>query len=361
MLFFIGLGISGYNGISLLALNALKTCTIIYIERFTSAICDQDILELDKAVRSEDKGITMLSVQRWFVEDGREILERALDQNVALVTYGDPLIATTHTELYIRAVKNSINVNILHAASGVSSVIGETGLHMYKFGRSVTMMSTPLSALSVYNTIFDNLLAGNHTLILTEYNDVHPNGLFFLDPVRVCNMLMEAERDLKYNIFSEETFMVVASRIGTSQKKIISGKVKSLTGMNFGTGPHSLIVTGGLHFTEEEALTTLTYNADKPIDNAANIQRVSVRMLEKYAPRTKKTAEETKRLVRAGKYNISTSEGLIEAIENAEYYISDAERFLRQGKFELAVLSMGYAEGLIDSLRFQKGLLPESP
>ena len=149
MLFFIGLGISGYNGISLLALSALKTCTIIYIERFTSAICDQDILELDKAVRSEDKGITMLSVQRWFVEDGREILERALDQNVALVTYGDPLIATTHTELYIRAVKNSINVNILHAASGVSSVIGETGLHMYKFGRSVTMMSTPLFICSI--------------------------------------------------------------------------------------------------------------------------------------------------------------------------------------------------------------------
>ena len=29
-----------------------------------------------------------------------------------------------------------------------------------------------------------------------------------------------------------------------------------------------------------------------------NIQRVSVRMLEKYAPRTKKTAEEMKRLVR---------------------------------------------------------------
>ncbi len=38
--------------------------------------------------------------------------------------------------------------------------------------------------------------------------------------------------------------------------------------------------------------------------------------------------------------------------------IDDAERFLRQGKQELAVLSIGYAEGLIDALRFQKGLNP---
>ncbi|MCD6038300.1 MAG: putative diphthine synthase, partial [Nitrososphaeraceae archaeon] len=32
--------------------------------------------------------------------------------------------------------------------------------------------------------------------------------------------------------------------------------------------------------------------------------------------------------------------------------------FLRQGKHELAVLSIGYAEGLIDALRFQKGIDP---
>ena len=101
MLFFIGLGISGYNGISLLALNALKTCTIIYIERFTSAICDQDILELDKAVRSEDKGTTMLSVQRWFVEDGREILERALRSKCCVSNVRGPFNCNyTHGVVY---------------------------------------------------------------------------------------------------------------------------------------------------------------------------------------------------------------------------------------------------------------------
>ena len=43
-------------------------------------------------------------------------------------------------------------------------------LHVYKFGRMVTMMSDLHSAITVYNTVFQNLLTGNHTVILTEYS-----------------------------------------------------------------------------------------------------------------------------------------------------------------------------------------------
>jgi diphthine synthase len=46
----------------------------------------------------------------------------------------------------------------------------------------------------------------------------------------------------------------------------------------------------------------------------------------------------------------------LETLENAECYILDSEQFLRQGKFELAALSIGYAEGLIDALCYQKGI-----
>ena len=45
-------------------------------------------------------------------------------------------------------------------------------------------------------------------------------------------------------------------------------------------------------------------------------------------------------------------------LENAEYYLLDAERFFNQNKFELGILSIGYAEGLIDALRFQKNINP---
>ena len=53
-----------------------------------------------------------------------------------------------------------------------------------------------------------------------------------------------------------------------------------------------------------------------------------------------------------------SNKGISETLENAECYITDAEGFLRQGKLELAVLSIGYAEGLIDAIRYQKGINP---
>ena len=45
--------------------------------------------------------------------------------------------------------------------------------------------------------------------------------------------------------------------------------------------------------------------------------------------------------------------------KNAETYINDAENFLKQGKDENAVLSIGYADGLVDALRIAKGIEPK--
>ncbi|HZA07069.1 MAG TPA: diphthine synthase [Nitrososphaeraceae archaeon] len=351
MLWLVGIGINGYKGVSIHTLDILKTCDIIYVDRFTGVLTDEELQGLNNLI-TKYNGNTIVPVQRWFVEDGREILNESKNKNIALLTYGDPLIATTLTELYVRAVKRSIKVNIIHAASGITSLIGEAGLHIYKFGKTVTMMLEFKSSISVYNTIFDNLLVGNHTLILTEYNN-NQDKLFFLDPRYVFRSLLEVEEELKYGIFSEEVFVIVASRIGIEQQKIMSGKVKSLMNTDFGIGPHSIIVTGSLHFTERDALTTLTYNVDEPLDNTLQVQKISVTMVKKYAPKARYVIDQMKSSIRA-ESNFSINKGLNEVLDNAEYYIDDAERFLNQGKLELAVLSIGYAEGLIDGVRFKK-------
>jgi diphthine synthase len=353
MLWFVGTGINGYLGLSIAALDVLKKCDIVYVERFTSALSADDLGGLNSILEMDPK-----PVQRWFVEDGREILEAARTKDVALVTYGDPLIATTHSELRSRAAKKSIKTAVLHAASGIGSIIGEAGLHIYKFGRIVTMMSELHSALSVYNSIFENLLAGSHTLILTEYshnNNDESKEPFFLDPSSVFKMLLDEERDQKHQVFSDDTFAVVASRVGMQDQKITSGKVKSLLGRHFGNGPHSVIVTGALHFTETEALASLTENIDEPADNSQNAKRIEAQMVERYAPKAKQAVQQMRKLINHG---TEGNKGIFEVVDNAEYYIADAERFLRQGKFELAVLSIGYAEGLLDALHFQKGIDP---
>jgi diphthine synthase len=357
MLWFVGTGINnGYRGLSLAALDVLKKCDVIYIEGFTSALPGSDLQGLGSLLGKQVK-----PVQRWFVEDGREILESARSKEVALMTYGDPLIATTHSELRARAARNSIRTAVLHSASGIASIIGETGLHVYKFGRMVTMMSEPQSAISVYSTIFENLLAGSHTIILTEYSyDESKKEPFFLDPASAFRMLAEVERDQKHQIFSDDTFAVVASRVGMSDQRIVSGKVKSLMQADFGSGPHSVIITGALHFTEAEALAALAESLDKPSDNSHGIKRISTQMVERYTPKAKQAVQQMRDVIRQESDNAG-KKGMYEVLDNAEYYIADAERFLRQGKFELAVLSIGYAEGLVDALRFQKGINPWEP
>jgi diphthine synthase len=355
MLWFVGTGINGYRGLSIGALDVLRKCDIVYIERFTGALTDIDLEGLNSLLETHTK-----PVQRWFVEDGRDLLEAARTKDVALVTYGDPLIATTHSELRSRAAKNSIKTAVLHSASGIASTIGESGLHVYKFGRMVTMMSDLHSAVTVYNTIFQNLIAGSHTLILTEYNhnDESKEPFFFLDPSSVFKMLLDAERVHKHEIFSDDTFAVVASRVGMEDQKITSGKVKSLLKVEFGIGPHSVIITGALHFTETQALASVTENIDEPSDNSQSANKTEARMVKRYAPKAKQAVQELRKLISYG--SDDNNKGTFEVLENAECYIADAERFLQQGKFELAVLSVGYAEGLIDALRYQKGINPWS-
>lgn len=353
MLWFVGTGINGHLGLSLAAVGVLKKCNTVYVERFTSLLGLDELAGLDDLI-----GKKAVPVQRWFVEDGREILEAAKEKQVALVTYGDPLIATTHSELRTRAAKNSIKTGVLHAASGIASIMGECGLHMYKFGRTVTMMSEPQSAISVYNTVFDNLLVGCHTLVLTEYSHDEQKGAFFLDPCAAARMLLDVERDQRHGVISEDTFVVVASRIGAEDQRVVSGKIRSLAGVGFGQGPHSVIIPGPLHFTEEEALEALTVNLDPPSDNAKPIKRISTQMVERYAPKAKDAVQQMRNVLRSEE---GDNKGMFEVLDNAEFYIADAERFLSQGKHDLAVLSIGYAEGLIDALRFQKGINPWNP
>jgi diphthine synthase len=353
MLWIIGIGINGYRGISTEAIDVLKKCDRIYLERFTSPLSEEDIRGLNALIEKNDQQHDIIiPVQRWFVEDGREIIEQSQFKNIALLTYGDPLIATTFTELHVRAVKRSIQVKIIHAASGITSLIGESGLHVYKFGRMVTMMSGFQSYISVYNTVFNNLLAGNHTLVLTEYSN-DSNTVFFLDPTYFFDKMLHAEEDTKYGAFSQETFAIVASRIGMEDQRIESGKVKSLTNRDYGRGPHSIIVTASLHFTELDAIKNLTVNLDEPLDNTQRLKKLSVNMIEKYAPKAKEEINQMKSKIQA-QQDTSIINGWMEILDNAQYYIDDSERFMKQEKFELAILSMGYAEGLIDALHMQK-------
>src|SRR5215472_15784378 len=127
MLWFIGLGISGLDGISANALKILRNAKMTYVENFTSPIEKRELSKIKKFVMGR-----MMLTPRWMVEDGKVILADAKKRNVVLLSYGDPYVATTHIELRVRAEKEKIKTNTIHGTSAITSLIGECGLHHYK-------------------------------------------------------------------------------------------------------------------------------------------------------------------------------------------------------------------------------------
>ena len=343
MLWFVGLGISGPDGIGLDTLKILQNADVVFFEIFTSPIPKSELLKIKKIVKGQFK-----TAPRWIVEDGKAILKEAKKKNVVLVSYGDPYIATTHIELRTRAILEKIKTKTIHAASAITSLVGECGLHYYKLGKPVTMMNEKQSIPSVYYTIYQNLIAGSHTIIILEYNN---DKKFFLDPKYALTNLLSVENEQKRNVVDESSFAIVASRIGAKSQNIVAGKLSTLKKTSFGKPPHTIIIPGKMHFTEYDALKVLAKCLDEPFDNSSKIKKISDQMLQKYIPKARKALDEVTKQFKDDK-------SLQSVLENADLYLEDAEKFQSEGKDELAVLSIGYAEGLIDALRFSKGIDP---
>jgi len=344
MLWFVGLGISGFKSIPSEALDVLSKADIVYLEQFTSPIGKSDLTKIKNATKGE-----FILAKRWLVEDGKEILKNAKKKKVVLLAYGDPYIATTHIELRTRAIEEKIKTHSIHASSSLTSMIGECGLHFYKVGRIATIMSEMKSLTTPYYVIYKNIIEGNHTVLLLEYNQ---DKDFFLDPKDALKGLLETEKGQIRNVISSSTYVIVASRIGFKDQSIISGKISSLKKTDFGKPPHTVIIPGRLHFTESDALKIFGQCIDEPFDNTEKVKKISIQMMKKYVPMVREALEEVEPLYKDQK----EFHGIL---ENAELYVKDAEKFLEDGQDEVAILSIGYADGLVDALRLAKGLEPK--
>ena len=344
MLWFVGLGISGFKSMPIEASDILAKADIVYLEQFTSPIGKSDLTKIKNAIKGEFK-----PAKRWLVEDGKEILKNAKKKNVVLLSYGDPYIATTHIELRTRAIEEKIKTYSVHASSSLTSMIGECGLHFYKVGRIATIMSEMNSLTTPYYVVYKNIIEGNHTVLLLEYNQ---DKDFFLDPKDALKGLLETEKGQRRKVISISSYIIVASRIGFKNQTIISGKISSLMKKDFGKPPHTIIIPGRLHFTESDALKILGECVDEPFDNSEKTKKISNQMMEKYVPMVKEALDEIEPYYKGQKkFQI--------ILENANLYIQDAEKFLEDGQDEVAILSIGYADGLVDALRLAKGLDPK--
>jgi len=173
--------------------------------------------------------------------------------------------ATTHTDLVLRARALQIPVSTVPNAS-IMSAIGATGLQLYNFGQTVSMVFflDNWKPASFYDRIRENRDIGLHTLVLLDIKvkeqslENMARGRKIYEPPRYMTVgqcasqmleieqIKKEEREGKDGVYSEESLAVGCARVGGKTEKFISGTLKQLCDMDeeLGGPLHSLVLLG---------------------------------------------------------------------------------------------------------------------
>ncbi len=250
-LIFVGLGLNDEKGISLNGLEETKTADQVFIELYTNLLPDFSLKNLQKLV---GKQIQVLSRHNLEEENGKIILDAAQNGKVAFLIPGDPFIATTHVTLRIEASKRKIPTRVVHGASILSAIIGFSGLHNYKFGKTVTIPFKENFSETPYDVIAQNHQLGLHTLCLLDLRAEEERFLTIHDAL---TLLKGTEERKKLGVVTDVSLAVGLARAGSRAPTLKADFVGSLLDFDFGAAPMSLVFPGVLHFMEAEALIAL--------------------------------------------------------------------------------------------------------
>lgn len=268
MFYLIGLGLSDAKDVSVRGLEIIKSAEKVFLEAYTSVLlCPKSELE-------EFYGRTdIIEADRTMVEQQSDlILEKASTADVCFLVVGDPLSATTHTDLILRCKEKNIKFRTIHNAS-IMNAIGCTGLHLYNFGETVSVVfwEDNWKPTSYFDKILRNLENNYHTLCLldikmkeqTTENLMKGNNIF--EPPRwmtvqdCCQQFLEIlEMDEKYKncTITPDTIVVGVSKVGSDKQKIYCASIRKMAEGNYlGEPLHSMVVTNGnLHDIEKQYL-----------------------------------------------------------------------------------------------------------
>lgn len=246
-LVFIGLGLHDEKGITLRGLEEARAADVVFAEFYTSALPGTRLETLEALV-----GRPIARLTREQVEDGAKILDAAKDRRVALLVAGDPMVATTHVDLRLRAAAAKIPTRVVHGVSILGAAAGALGLQAYKFGRTTTVPfpAPGFAPTSPLDPILENRKAGLHTLVLL---DLREDGSY-LDPKEALRSLLRMAESKGEPDFGPRTLVCVLSRVGSPDVRIAAGPAADLVDRDLGPPLHCLVVPGMLHFLEKDAL-----------------------------------------------------------------------------------------------------------
>ncbi|MBS3162292.1 diphthine synthase [Candidatus Woesearchaeota archaeon] len=231
MLNLIGIGLNDEKDITLKGLELVKGSEFVYLENYTSTLqCPLEDLE-----KLYSKKIIL--AEREFIEDGSVIIDQASSANVSVLIIGDVFSATTHISLYLQALENNIEVQVINNAS-VLTAVGITGLELYKFGKTTSIpyheSKTPMEVIEKNYPL--------HTLCLL---DLVPKEKKFMESSEALERLFKLG-------FKKDTKIIICAQLGSKNPTIIYTEAENIKPLN--KFPQCIIVPGELHFMEEDML-----------------------------------------------------------------------------------------------------------
>jgi len=254
MLYLVGLGLSDETDITVKGLEIVKKASRVYLEAYTS------ILLVDQSVLESYYGRSIVVADRQMVEsNSEEILRDAQTEDVAFLVVGDPFGATTHTDLVLRARELQIPVQTVPNAS-IMSGIGATGLQLYNFGQTVSMVffTDSWRPASFYDRIRENRSIGLHTLVLLDIKvkeqslENMARGRMIFEPPRYMTVsqcaqqMLEIEEEKKEGVYGPDSLAIGAARVGGKDEKYVAGTLEQLCDSDelLGAPLHSMVLLG---------------------------------------------------------------------------------------------------------------------
>lgn len=264
MLYLVGLGLADEKDVSLKGLEVIKKCQHVILENYTSILhCGVERLEVLYGRPVEVAGREAVECY------AEQILDRAVNEDVAFLVVGDPFGATTHSDFLLRAQRRGIKVKTVHNAS-IMNAIGACGLQLYSFGQTVSICfwTDKWRPDSFYSKIAQNRQSSLHTLCLldikvkeaSEENIIKGKGHIYEPPrfmtvSQALHQLLEIELNRKEGVCTPETLVIGLARVGADNELIVSGTAQELSNHDFGAPLHSLIIPAPkLHDIEIEVL-----------------------------------------------------------------------------------------------------------
>ncbi len=245
-LLFIGLGLYDETDVTLKGSEAARSCDLLFAEFFTSGLVGTSLERLNDLYGKEIQVLT-----REEVESGDRVLEAAGQGKVGFLVPGDPMAATTHVELRLRAHRAGVRTRVLAGVSALTAAAGVLGLQIYKFGRTTTVPfpRKGFHPTSPYEVLVRNRAAGLHTLALLDIQEDR-----YMTAREGMEYLLSCETKLSERAFEPETLACAVGRLGSPDPVLRADRVMTLLGEDMGPPLYVLVIPGNLHFMEVECL-----------------------------------------------------------------------------------------------------------